>query len=202
MAMANMKSSLLELEHPPACAAGLPTEVDQIKAELIEAAREISPQECGCIVIETMWRELTESLGRIQKRVPAILANGNLPSEKDCQDALVNEFNRIRDAASRCSSAEELTDSSIRKRFDAKLSMVTDANFLNELRFIPAFHGKRLMRRLRNRLQSGFGFSPNQKLFQRELTNSLESLVLENPESDVANDFRDLANIVCALIPG
>lgn len=201
-AIENLKHSLQGLPHPPACTELLPDyNIGVIKSELIEAAKRIVHKECGCFCIHGLWVDLRESLGRIQQRFPHVFTSGDDATEEECLAALQVEANRLADAASRASTTDELQEGRVIKRYQDRLKELQQDEYWEEMTFVQEFHGGRLLRELRRRLDESFGFRASADLFSRELIKAIEAIAIATPQAECLNDFRELGENVLELTP-
>jgi len=199
-AIENIKYSLRAMPYPPACTELLPeNDIGVINNELIEAAKRIVHKECGCFCIHGLWVDLRESLGRIQQRLPAVFTSGDSATEEECVVALKTEANRLVNAALQASSAEELQDSEIAKRYQDRLGKLRQDDYWQQMTFLREFHGKRLLRELRQRLDESYGFQPPAALFLQELINASEAIAIATPEAECLKDFQKLGERVLKL---
>ncbi|NKC16517.1 MAG: hypothetical protein GKR94_31225 [Gammaproteobacteria bacterium] len=162
----NIKHSLQAMPHPPACTENLPeNNINAIKNDLVEAGKQIIRKECGCLCIHNLWVDLRESLGRIQQRIPCIFTSGNNTTEEECVTALKAEVSRLVSAASEASIAQDLQEAEIAARYATRIAQMQQESYWQDMTFLHEFHGKRLLRELRQQLDKSYGFHPPSELF-------------------------------------
>lgn len=199
-AVENIKRSLQAMPNPPICTEALPQgDLEAIRKELSEAAKQIIHKECGCFCVHGLWVDLKESLGRIQQRVPAMFTSAETATMDECVTELQAEAARLMSVIKVASSANELKDSEIVHRYADQLMKLQQTNYWQDMTFLHEFHGKRLFGEVLQQLNRTYGFRPSPALFYAELTNAIESIAIVSRDAKCLEDFRQLGESVLSL---
>jgi len=200
LAIQRIKRSLQAMPHPPAYTESLPeNDIEVIKNNLAQAARQIMHKECGCICVHSLWADLNESLGRIQQRIPAVFTSGDKATEEQCVTALKDEADRLMKVATDASGAHHLNDRMIGERFTSQLNHMEQPSYWDNLKFLHEFHGKRFVRAFLSQMDESYGLRLPKELFLQELTTAIENIAITTPDADCLADFRKLGNAVLNL---
>ena len=193
------KASMAELEHCPDWVERLPSDVGDIETDMKAAAATIANQECGCIVHHQLWARLGDEIGHLQLALPEIFKSPDMQSDEECSRTLVESAEELRSAAEQWSKASNLSDANVRSMYETKCSQINSGDYQDGNRFLKEFHGKRLRRSFLLHLQATYGTNMSSASLQEELIKGLSSLLEDAPDSSVANDFRELSEIVDQL---
>ena len=188
IALQQLKTSLMQIPHPPECANRLPTDPETVRRDLIDAGKRLIPQESGYLTIARLKSTHSDPVGRVQLRNPIGISGDAPRSRIDCKEAVIKEIGRVLDAASRTQMLDGFSSARVSELYDQIDSEISAAAFLNDLKFLEVFHGKRLLRSFKEILKSKYGFSPKRGTLQKELILAIETLVLQSGDCRVAEE--------------
>jgi hypothetical protein len=177
----------------------LPEDVTVVAEGLRACARACSSREAGCLALERLWEDLSETAGRIQKRLPAPLSGGISLDAASCRQALLDEAARLITRAHETASSPHLEPSSIGQRYDKELARISALDYLIHLRFLEEFHGKHLLAVLLEWLQKEYKCPLPAKRLIKSLEEALPAAYSADRSLYGTDDFLDLANGVRAL---
>jgi hypothetical protein len=154
-AFQELEDSLTRLPRgAPAWATGIPKSISTVEDALRDAAKAIVSQEAGRILIERLWEDLRDSAGRVQKRVPDVLTTHDSKSADDCRQCVLSEVTRLLEAAKTVGVCPQLNLRTIETRYTELETQYAAEEYMNSLRFLEDFDGKRLMGRIQSWLQA------------------------------------------------
>jgi hypothetical protein len=176
----------------------LPSDAELLADVLRECARQRAAKETCRLAVHRLWEDISESAGRVQKRVPDAPEAAGDTDPAEWREALSRETRRVREAGDRTRAEPHLDDAAVARRFDDQYAIVTTTSYLADMGFLFDFHGKELLSQFRDWLETlGVRFK-----FER-LRGELASALAEAYDRDRAihgtDDFRELANGVRAL---
>lgn len=186
---------------PPGVAAwvnALPEDEGVIAQGLRAAAALRAPQEAMRLAVHRLWEDLSDTAGRVQKRVPSVpnAANPDVPA---CRQALIDEAARLATKSGESAASQHLLPVAVGARFDAELQRVTDATYLVDLRFLEEFDGKDLLRELGAWLRAQHGSRLGHEMLVKELVKAVPVAYRANRTLYGTDDFLELANGVRVL---
>lgn len=182
----------------PAWVKTLPIVESVLADGLRSCAATRAPQEAARIAMSRLWEELSDTAGRIQKRVPPELGKAS-PDAAACRRALLDEAARIVQKAQETVASPHLTPASVGALYDAELARVSAPGYLASLEFIEEFHGKDLFSAFRDWLQREHRCNLKPETFLKELVTAVPDVYKANRSLYGTDDFLDLANGVRAL---
>ena len=183
----------------PRWARALPEDVALVAEGLRACASARAPAEALRIAVQRLWEDLSETAGRIQRRVPDVASGGVSPDAVSCRRAFHDEAERLVRKAQETAASPHLTLASIGRRYDEALAEVNATAYTTELRFIEDFHGKDVLGALLIWLQQECGSSLKRERFITELEQAVPVVYGANRSLYRTDDFLDLANGVLAL---
>ena len=174
----------------PAPAWDAPT-VGALRALLRDIAELMAPHEAMELAIWSLRAELSDSPGRVQLRSPA--PSGDYPSEAECLQALLEESARFAASGSTTAQSPLLVPQAVEGRFADTIGRIRQAEYLAEGTFLGEFHGKRLLRSLREALRDSLGIGIPPKVLREELEAAVVREYSTNRAIFGTDDFGDLA---------
>jgi hypothetical protein len=184
--------------HLPAWFAALPADPEQVADLLRECARLQAAEEASRLATYRLWAALPPSIGQIQKRNPPAPTTARPYSAEDWREALCQEAERVRQAATHTSVAPQLQRDAVAQWFDRAYAEVTAHDCLVGLECLIDFHGRDLLRAFHQRLAS-FGIRLSFDRLLDELIAAVIEEYRDNRSLYGSDDFRDLANGVRSL---
>jgi hypothetical protein len=179
----------------PAGFAALPADSEHVAAALRECARRRAAEEACRLSNQRLWDALPPSVGQVQRRNPT--AQGT-EDPSDWRDALCQEAERVRRAAAQTAACESFRRDAVIALFDATHAEITTDAYIERLEFLIDFHGRDLLKALRQWL-----VSLKVPLSYERLSTELIPAAVGQYAGDRAiygkDDFLDLANGVRSL---
>jgi hypothetical protein len=176
----------------------LPSDAAQIADVLRECARQRAGKETCRLAMHRLWEDISESAGRVQKRVPDASEAADDTDPAGWREALSKETRRVREAAERTRCEPHLDDAAVAKRFDHQYAIVTTTSYLVDMEFLFDFHGKELLSQFRNWLET-LGVRFRFERLRAELASALVEVYDENRAIHGTDDFRELADGMRAI---
>jgi hypothetical protein len=166
---------------------------EQIAAALRGCARQRAAEEACRLAVHRLWELISESAGRVQKRVPSPPAAAVYADPAGWRESLINETRRIREAGGRTQSEGRLEDEAVSQHFDEQYEIVTATDYLSELEFLFDFDGKDLLKQFRQWLDSRGVHLGFEKLRDQLTSSAVGEYALDRTIYGT-DDFLDLAN--------
>ncbi len=199
-AFRRLKASMVSVRGPSSqWVRALPEDTAAISEGLRVCATTLAPREATRMAIERLWEDLSESAGRIQKRVPPSPGGGTSPDATACRRAYLDEGARLVAKAGEARESPHLTPASLGARYDEILTSLTEPAYLAELKFIEDFRGRDLLEAFRLWLAQEHKSKLSYRRFVIELEAAVPTAYRANRQIYGSDDFLDLANGVRAL---
>ncbi|HYT92142.1 MAG TPA: hypothetical protein VEL76_25735 [Gemmataceae bacterium] len=184
--------------HLPAWAIALPTDPEQVTDALRGCARRRAPEEACRLAIQSLWEDLSETAGRVQRRVPPLPPGSEGQELVGWREALCQETQRLRDAVAQTMGSPHLEGTAIVRRFDEIYTRVTANEYIANLQFLSDFHGRDLLGEFRRWL-GHIGVHLKYEKLVGELIDAAGEVYAATRAVYTPDDFLDLANGVRAL---
>lgn len=172
---------------------GLPEDESIMIQGLSESARARTPEEAMSFAIHRLWEDLSETAGRVQKRVPSV-PRPPRPDAAVCRQAVIREAARVVAKAGEAAASPHLMPAAVGARYDQELARLNEDSYMNALRFLEEFNGKELLAELCGWLGREYRFRLSVDRFTEELRKALPVVYRTNRRLYGTDDFLDLAN--------
>jgi hypothetical protein len=199
-ALQRLKASMVSVPGGgPAWVRALPEDPAVIAEGLRACAAARAPEEAGRLAVERLWEELSDTAGRIQKRVPEAPPDGAGLDAAAHRQAFLHEAERLIGKAQETAASPHLTAAALGQRYDQELENARATAYLADLRFLEDFRGKDLLSAFLAWLRREHHSSLSYKRLVTELEQAVPIVYRSNRLVYRTDDFLDLANGVRAL---